>query len=117
MRGMSKRSFDDDTLARVRNMSLLQVLDFLQNTGKLVWRCDPDFRPAKDQQTVRLYISAPTGYVFEILITGSKWFDSRDKKGGGGGVDLVMHLQGVDFVPAVKLLSSYAARRPGVLSQ
>jgi hypothetical protein len=44
------------------------------------------------------------GADFELLVTGLKWFDARAGKGGGGAVDLCMHLLGLDFVAAVKLL-------------
>jgi hypothetical protein len=103
---MSRRSFDDETLAWVRGMPLSQVLDKLQDHGQLFWRCDPDFVPEKDKQTVRLFLSSPSGFAWEVLVTGLKWFDVRAGKGGGGAIDLVMHLLGINFVNAVKLLSS-----------
>lgn len=34
----------------------------------------------------------------------SKWYDMRTGQRGGGGIDLVMYLLGVDFVAAVNLL-------------
>jgi hypothetical protein len=43
---------------------------------------------------VRLYVSSPEGAAWELLVTGPKWFDTRAGKGGGGGIDLVMHLLG-----------------------
>ncbi|HNI00636.1 MAG TPA: hypothetical protein PK958_16920 [Rhodocyclaceae bacterium] len=94
-------------------MPLSQVLDKLRDDGQLFWRRDPDFVPEKDKRTVRLFLSSPSGFAWEVLVTGLKWFDVRAGKGGGGGIDLVMHLLGIDFVKAVKLLSSGA----GVLSR
>ncbi|MGA4005822.1 hypothetical protein ACI2US_05560 [Ralstonia nicotianae] len=44
---------------------------------------------------------------FELLLTGPKFWDTRERKGGGGAVDLVMHLARVDFSDAVRLLESY----------
>ena len=41
-----------------------------------------------------------------IKITGEKWFDHDAKKGGGGAIDLVMYLQGVDFLTARSYLDS-----------
>jgi hypothetical protein len=38
---MAKRSFDDETLAWVREMPLSLVLDRLRDAGKLFWRRDP----------------------------------------------------------------------------
>ena len=105
---MVRRFFDEQTLACVREMPLSQVLDKLQNDGQLFWRRDPDFTPEKDKRTVRLLLSSPSGLAWEVLVTGPKWFDVRAVKGGGGGIDLVMHLLGIDFVKAVNLLSSGA---------
>ncbi|AXF19412.1 hypothetical protein CUJ89_02040 [Burkholderia pyrrocinia] len=44
---------------------------------------------------------------FELLLTGPKFWDTRERKGGGGAVDLAMHLARVDFSEAVRLLQSY----------
>lgn len=103
---MAKRAFDDETLERVREMPLAMVLDRLRDHGKLFWRRDLDFRPEKDARTGRVFVSLPNGSAWELLVTGSKWYDSRKGKGGGGGIDLVMHLLTLDFVSAVKLLLS-----------
>ena len=51
----------------------------------------------------------PEGFAWELLVTGPKWFDTRAGEGGGGGIDLVMHLLGLDFVKSVKLLASVGA--------
>ncbi|MBZ3343388.1 hypothetical protein IPR00_22095, partial [Xanthomonas perforans] len=40
--------------------------------------------------------------VVELLATGPKWYDTRAEKGGGGAIDLAMHLLRLDFVSAVK---------------
>ena len=106
---MAKRSFDDETLKWVREMPLSLVLDRLRDAGKLFWRRDADFKPEKDARTVRLFVSSPEGFAWELLVTGPKWFDTRAGKGGGGGIDLVMHLLGLDFVKSVKLLASVGA--------
>jgi hypothetical protein len=91
-------------LARIRVMPLLQVLNMLRDDGHLFWRRDLDFVPEKDGNTVRLFLSSSSGFAWEILVTNLKWYDVRAGKGGGGGIDLVMHLFGVDFVAGVKLL-------------
>lgn len=105
---MARKSFDDETLRWVREMPLSQVLDRLRDAGKLFWRRDADFKPEKDVRTVRLYVSSPEGHAWELLVTGPKWYDTRAEKGGGGGIDLVMHLLSLDFVQSVKLLASGA---------
>ena len=86
----------------------LKVLDRLRDAGKLFWRRDADFKPEKDARTVRLYVSSPEGQAWELLVTGPKWYDTRAEKGGGGGIDLVMHLLSLDFVQSVKLLAAGA---------
>lgn len=99
------RKFDDETLALVRLLPLTQVLDKLCMQLGFIWRRDTDFRPANDMQTQRLYVSR-RGAAWELLVTGVKWWDARAEKGGGGGIDLVIHLAGLDFVTTVKLLAS-----------
>ena len=49
-------------------------------------------------------LSSPSGFAWEVLVTGLKWYDVRTGQGGGGGIDLVMYLLGIDFVAAVKFL-------------
>ena len=41
---------------------------------------------------------------FELLLTGPKFYDTRQKRGGGGAIDLVMHLYQIDFKKAVDRL-------------
>ncbi len=43
---------------------------------------------------------------FEILTTGPKWYDTRARAGGGGAIDLAMHVLGLSFVDAVKRLTT-----------
>ncbi|WP_177142715.1 hypothetical protein [Variovorax sp. YR216] len=40
----------------------------------------------------------------ELVLSGLQWFDTRAGKGGGGLIDLVMHLRACDFVSAVRAL-------------
>ena len=105
---MARKSFSNEQLVQVRALPLLAILDRLKADGTLFWRRDMDFAPEKDNRTMRLFISAPSGSAWEILITDLKWYDSRAGKGGGGGIDLVMYLLGVDFVTTVTLLLEYA---------
>jgi hypothetical protein len=99
-----QQSFNSEQLVWLREIPLFEVLNRLCAQGYLFWRRDHDFKPEKDMHTIRLYVSSSSGLAWELLVTGSKWFDTRFKKGGGGGIDLVMHLFGIDFVAAVKLL-------------
>lgn len=94
-----RRSFPPELLARLRDMPVADTLDLLG----VYWKRDPDFRPMKDKATVRLNVSIGGGGV-ELLATGPKWYDTRAEKGGGGAIDLTMHLLRLDFVSAVKRL-------------
>ena len=49
-----------------------------------------------------------------ISISGSKFMDWLADKGGGGAIDLVMHVQGVDFKEAVEWLSRQPVTPPSV---
>lgn len=39
-----------------------------------------------------------------IVVTGTQWFDNKAGIGGGGAIDLVMHIGGVDFLAACRSL-------------
>lgn len=96
-----RRSFPPELLARLRGMSVVASLELLE----LYWKRDPDFRPLKEKNTERVHVSVGGGVV-ELLATGSKWYDTRVEKGGGGVIDLAMHLLRLDFVSAVKKLET-----------
>jgi len=64
---------------------------------------DPSFTPITAERTSRWHANA-AGRDFELLLTGSKFFDTRSERGGGGAVDLAMHLFRLDFKAATELL-------------
>lgn len=70
---------------------------------------DSSFQPVKQAITRRWHARTSAGE-FEILTTGPKWYDTRAKKGGGGAIDLAMHILHVPFLDAVKHLLE--RRRP-----
>lgn len=102
----SSRSFSEDTLQWLREMPLQEACSRLG----LFWKEDPDFTPAKDKRTRRVYVSRQDGGVFELLVTAVKWYDARAERGGGGAIDLAMHLLDTEFVPAVKALTAARGR-------
>lgn len=67
-------------------------------------KADRTFIPTKDVRTRRWNICTERGD-YEILTTGCKWYDTRARVGGGGAIDLTMHVLGLTFVDAVKRLS------------
>ncbi|HHX6852802.1 TPA: hypothetical protein ACVGMT_005918 [Pseudomonas aeruginosa] len=95
----ARRAFPPELLARLHAMQVTATLDLLG----LYWKYDPDFKPIKDKATVRVNVALGGGGV-ELLATGPKWYDTRAEKGGGGAIDLAMHLLRLDFVSAVKRL-------------
>jgi hypothetical protein len=68
---------------------------------------DPTFAPVKDASSRRWHAHTTHGD-FEILTTGCKWYDTRAGKGGGGAIDLAMHVLALSFVDAVKCLTENA---------
>lgn len=74
---------------------LLAVADYAKE--------DASFVPAKNAATTRWHARVRQTE-FELLLTGPKFWDARANRGGGGAVDLVMHLHGCHFKPATALL-------------
>lgn len=95
---MAKR-YTEEQLATLRAMPLEQALRKL----RLYFTKDPDYKPRKAVSAARLNVSVGNR-VFEILVTGIRWYDTRAKMGGGGAIDLAMHLLDLDFRGAVKRL-------------
>ena len=95
-----RRSFPRATLARLRDRPSEEALGLLA----LSCKADPTYVPLKDPRSRRWHVRTACGE-FEILTTGAKWYDLRAKTGGGGAIDLAMHLQQLSFVDAVKLLA------------
>lgn len=99
-----RRSFSLATLARLRELPSEAVLVHLA----IAVKPDPTFAPVKDVAS-RRWLAHTTRGDFEILTTGPKWYDTRARKGGGGAIDLAMHVLGLSFVDAVKRLTENAA--------
>ena len=97
----SRRSFSASTLTRLRQMPACDALALLATHVKL----DPTYLPVKDDHSRRWHASTTLGE-FEILTTGPKWYDTRARAGGGGAIDLAMHVLDLSFVDAVKRLTS-----------
>ncbi len=101
-----RRSFSPATLARLRDLPSEAVLARVAIDVKP----DPTFTPIKDVGSRRWHAHTTHGD-FEILTTGPKWYDTRARKGGGGAIDLAMHVLGLSFVDAVKCLTADAGSR------
>ena len=94
-----RKSFDEATLTRFRVMQAADALGLLS----IMLENDLTFIPVKDPHTRRWNASTARGE-FEILATGVKWYDTRAQRGGGGAIDLAMHLLELSFVDAVNYL-------------
>ena len=98
---VARRSFSAATLTRLREMPAGDALAVLGTNVKL----DPTYLPVKDDHSRRWHVCTARGE-FEILTTGPKWYDTRARAGGGGAIDLAMHVLGLSFVDAVKRLTA-----------
>lgn len=87
-------------LMRLREQPCEAVLTQLAIEVKV----DPTFVPVRQTSTRRWHVCTAQGH-FEILTTGAKWYDTRARRGGGGAIDLAMHLLGLSFVDAVRFLA------------
>lgn len=71
---------DLEKLSRWRAMDAKLVLKAFSDHAKL----DVTFVPLKDKSTSRWHVNAK-GREFELLLTGSKFFDTRAEKGAWRG--------------------------------
>ncbi|MDD5175290.1 MAG: hypothetical protein PHQ05_02550 [Sterolibacterium sp.] len=86
-------------LERLQGMDAKAVL--LRLTGYA--KPDPSFRPIRSKHTTRWHVRVNSSE-FELLVCGPKFYDTRQKRGGGGAIDLVMHLYRIEFQKAVEIL-------------
>jgi hypothetical protein len=93
------RTLDKSTLARWQALEasivLCRLADRVKNEGS--------FKPTTACSTDRVHARVAGGE-WEFLLTGPKWFYTRAGKGGGGAVDLVVHLRQLPFTRAAELL-------------
>lgn len=95
----SRLRITDECLARWRDLPASSILRALTDHAK----ADPSFRPSTAKGTERWHARVGDRE-FELLLNGSRFFDTRTRQGGGGAVDLAMHLLDADFRRAVEAL-------------
>jgi hypothetical protein len=88
-----------EELQRLRNIAARQTLVLIATHAKR----DVTFQPMKLPDTERWHVNA-NGHEFELLINGAKFYDTRAKVGGGGAIDLAMHLFQLRFIEAMSFL-------------
>lgn len=91
---------DNFTLERWRSLDAARVLAALAEHAKL----DAAYVPATSTLSTRWHATVG-GQDFELLLTGPKFWDTRNATGGGGAVDLVMHLERLSFKKAAARLA------------
>ncbi len=94
------KSVDNSVLMRWRAMDSSLCLGALADHAKE----DRSFQPRADQRTTRWHAYV-AGQDIELLCTGPKFWDDRANSGGGGALDLAMHLFGISFKKAARLLA------------
>lgn len=98
---MSHQTVDTFDSARWRSLSSADTLRLLADYAKQ----DRSFIPRTSHQSTRWHArgnDAESGF----LRTGQKILPARDCKGGGGAVDMAMHLLRLDFKAAASLWRS-----------
>lgn len=93
--------FDKDLIARFRMMSVEQTA----LTLGLYCKQDKEYRSTTHKHSSCFHISKDSE-VFEIITTELKWYSTHRGCGGGGGIDLAMHLFGECFKAALLRLSA-----------
>jgi hypothetical protein len=90
---------DNSELQHYRGLQAMEVLSLMARHVKV----DADFHPISAKSTRRVHVNAGDAD-WELLVEGPRFFDTRAGTGGGGAVDLVMHLWRVPFRKAVAML-------------
>lgn len=93
------RPVDNSDLERWRGLGAMDALRVLAVQVQV----DRDYHPRLTGSTVRVHTSTKDSD-YELLLTGAKWYDTRAGKGGGGAVDLAMHLFDMTFKQACRKL-------------
>lgn len=96
---MSRKNVDNSELERWRSLPAIHVLAQISDHVKV----DPTFRPLRNAASVRVHVSV-SARDFELVCTREKWWDTRAERGGGGAIDLVMHLKACSFKEAAVIL-------------
>lgn len=90
---------DNFSLERWRGLDATTALLALADYAK----ADATYVPVASTRSSRWHASC-AGHDFELLLTGPKFWDTRSQVGGGGAVDLAMHLYSCSFKEAAARL-------------
>ena len=90
---------DKFLLERWRGLDAAEALLALADYAK----ADATYVPTASNKSSRWHVNC-AGNEFELLLTGPKFWDTRSLVGGGGAIDLAMHLHSCGFKEAALLL-------------
>ena len=96
--------WNTEQIADARRVRFSVVLDHIGAYHKI----DPDYEPLdRSTKSIRVHVEYQ-GRDFRFVITGEKFLnellpDGASNRGGGGAIDFVRHVAGLNFVQAVKL--------------
>lgn len=112
------KKFSEKELEVYRSLSVEDVLKALEKLGRIYYSENPEFRPRTSKKTKSFMVSVDNKPAVEVIATGIRFCDKLayqqgEKTGGGGGIDLVMFLFGLNFVKATYLLRSALLRLEG----
>ncbi|KPY55670.1 hypothetical protein [Pseudomonas amygdali] len=96
----STKSFDDELITRFRVMTVEQIARILG----LYCKQDKEYESSHYRNAKCFHISKD-GEVFEIIVSQLKWYSTHRRCGGGGGIDLTMHIFGESFKAALTRLA------------
>jgi len=96
--------FSSEEIARARRLPLFAALNFIGAFHK----ADGDYVSSEPAcKSKRIHVNYQ-GRDFRFIVTGEKWVNellprgSRNR-GGGGAIDFVSHITGLNFVQAVRI--------------
>lgn len=90
---------DKSLLVRWQSLEAADCLKAIADFAKE----DRAYIPRNSMRSTRWHVTAD-GKDFEFICTGSKFWDVRANAGGGGAVDLAIHLFGITFKQATRIL-------------
>lgn len=98
----TKRAVSQATVERANALRALPLLKALDAVGAYA-KLDASYQPMKNRDSSRYHVSVDSRD-YELLICREKWYDTRACKGGGGAIDLTMHLFSEPFNKALRRL-------------
>lgn len=98
----TKKAVSQATVQRANALRALPLLKALEAVGAYA-KLDASYEPAKNRNSSRYHVSV-NSHDYELLICQEKWYDTRACKGGGGAIDLAMHLFAEPFGKAFRRL-------------